>query len=96
MLLHLFFSVSATRSEVLKSITEADIYSNSESSKNRKTKLKKYETRWIESYDANVTFKELYVFIINTFEHLQQDVNLETSCKASLNLNSIRVIFWYP
>lgn len=85
-----FFSVSAKRSDVLKTIIEADISSNSESSRNRKTKLKKLcETRWIERHDAIFTLKELYVFIVNAFEHLQQDVNLETSSKATLYLNSI-------
>jgi len=36
-----------------------------------------------------MTFKELYVFILNALEELQHDSNTETSSKALLYLNSI-------
>uniref|UniRef100_A0A2H8TJM5 Repressor of the inhibitor of the protein kinase n=1 Tax=Melanaphis sacchari TaxID=742174 RepID=A0A2H8TJM5_9HEMI len=77
------------RAEKLKSIIESEI-SNSESNKQRKTKLKKLcETRWVERHDSLMTFKELYVFILNALEELQHDTKTETSNKALLYLNCI-------
>lgn len=82
-----FFSASARRTDKLKSVIESEI-SCTESS--RKTKLKKMcETRWVERHDCLMTFKELYVFILNALEELQHDTNTETSSKALLYLNSI-------
>lgn len=84
-----FFSASAKRADKLKSIIESEI-SNSESNKQRKAKLKTLcETRWVERHDSLMTFKELYVFILNALEELQHDTNTETSSKALLYLNSI-------
>jgi len=84
-----FFSASAKRADKLKSVIESEI-SNTESNKQRKTKLKTLcETRWVERHDSLMTFKELYVFILNALEELQHDSNTETSSKALLYLNSI-------
>jgi len=83
-----FFSASAKRADKLKSVIEADTTSNSEQSK--KMKLKKLcETRWVERHDALITFKSLYIYLVHALEDLQNDTNLETSCKATLYLNSI-------
>jgi len=82
-----FFSASAKRADKLKSVIESEI---SESNKQRKTKLKTLcETRWVERHDSLMTFKELYVFILNALEELQHDTNTETSSKVLLYLNSI-------
>ncbi|KAL5246021.1 hypothetical protein ACI65C_013429 [Semiaphis heraclei] len=83
-----FFSASAKRADKLKSVIEADTTSNSEQSK--KMKLKKLcETRWVERHDALITFKSLYIYLVHALEDLQNDTNLETSCKATMYLNSI-------
>ncbi|XP_008179014.1 52 kDa repressor of the inhibitor of the protein kinase-like [Acyrthosiphon pisum] len=83
-----FFSASAKRADKLKSIIEAGTTSNSEQSK--KMKLKKLcETWWVERHDALITFKSLYLYLVHALEDLQNDTNPETSCKATLYLNSI-------
>ncbi|XP_008181234.1 52 kDa repressor of the inhibitor of the protein kinase-like [Acyrthosiphon pisum] len=83
-----FFSASAKRADKLKSVIEAGTTSNSDPS--NKMKLKKLcETRWVERHDALITFKSLYVYLVHALEDLQNDTNPETSCKATLYLNSI-------
>uniref|UniRef100_A0A2S2R1F9 Zinc finger MYM-type protein 1 n=1 Tax=Sipha flava TaxID=143950 RepID=A0A2S2R1F9_9HEMI len=84
-----FFPASAKRADKLKSIIESEI-PNTESNKQRKTKLKTLcEARWVERHDSLMTFKELYIFILNALEELQHDTNTETSSKALLYLISI-------
>jgi len=84
-----FFSASAKRADKLKSVVESEI-ANTESNKQRKTKPKTLcETRWVERHDSLMTFKELYIFILNALEELQHDTDTETSSKALLYLNSI-------
>ncbi|KAL4154106.1 hypothetical protein QTP88_001939 [Uroleucon formosanum] len=86
-----FFSVSAKRADQLKSVIEAfEVSTTNNSELGKKMKLKKLcETRWVEHHDALITFKSLYIYVVRALEDLQNDTNPETSCKATLYLNSI-------
>ncbi|KAL4108237.1 hypothetical protein QTP88_018472 [Uroleucon formosanum] len=86
-----FFSVSAKRADQLKSVIEAfEVSTTNNSELGKKMKLKKLcETRWVERHDALITFKSLYIYVVRALEDLQNDTNPETSCKATLYLNSI-------
>jgi len=84
-----FFFSASEKADKLKSVIKSEI-ANTESNKQRKTKLKTLcETRWVERHDSLMTFKELYIFILNALEELQHDTNTEISSKALLYLNSI-------
>lgn len=85
-----FFSYSAKRMDKLKHFIDTG-NSNKSDHNTKKTKLKKLcETRWIDRHDSLITFKELYIYIISTLEHLEKyDTNPETSTKASLYVSAI-------
>lgn len=58
------FSASAIRVNKLKSITESDKKNNI---KNNKLKTL-CETRWVKWHDALITFKELFLYVIEALD----------------------------
>lgn len=49
----------------------------------KKKKLKALcATRWVEQHDSIITFRELYSYITNALEELEQMPDSETACKA--------------
>jgi len=76
-----FFSASAIRVNKLKSIIELDEKNNI-----KKNKLKILcETRWVERHDALITFKELFLYIIEALDDYENNISKsDSSSKAAM------------
>ncbi|CAI6376442.1 unnamed protein product [Macrosiphum euphorbiae] len=81
------FSASAIRVNKLKSIIESDEKNNI-----KKNKLKKLcETRWVERHDALITFKELFLYIIEALDEYENNGSKsDSSSKAAMYGSAIR------
>lgn len=82
-----FFSASAIRVNKLKSIIESDEKNNI-----KKNKLKTLcETRWVERHDALITFKELFLYIIEALDDYENNGSKsDSSSKAAMYGSAIR------
>jgi len=82
-----FLSASAKRNNILLTVIE-----NTDSvSLPKKTKLKAMcTTRWVERHDSIITFRELFPYIVNALDIIEEDFDREISTKAVSFSSSIK------